>query len=137
MPRANGIALLLVLALSLTARAEDAPEAAPTTPPKVKLAPHETAIYVVDMHCASCAKKIASRLYRVKGVMKVRTDVKADVAVITPQAKKQIDPKAAWSAVQAAGTQPTRLVGPQGTFVAHEKTKAPQKIAEAPAAERR
>ena len=52
------------------------------------------------------------------------------------KAKKQVDPKAAWEACQKAGFQPTKLIGPQGTFVANEKTKAPEKIAEAPAAKR-
>ncbi len=106
----------------------------------MKLAPQETAIYVGDMHCAGCAKKVSSRLYKIKGVMKVRTDLKADVAVVTPQTKKQVDPKAVWAAVQAAGKQPVKLVGPQGTFVADAKTKGPQKVAEvqpaAPAATR-
>jgi copper chaperone CopZ len=86
------------------------------------------------MHCAGCAKKIAGRLFRVKGVMRVRTDFKADLAIVTPQAKKQLDPKSLWAAVQAAGKHPAKLVGPHGTFVAQQKTNAPQKVAEAPPA---
>jgi copper chaperone CopZ len=107
-------------------------EAAPTKPvaTKLKIAATETAIYVDNMHCAGCAKKIAGRLYRVKGVVKVRTDLKAHLAVVTPQKKREVDTKAAWEAVQKAGFQPTKLVGPQGTFVAHEKTKKPEKVAE-------
>lgn len=97
---------------------------------KLKIAANETAIYINDMHCAGCAKKISGRLFRVKGVVKVRTDLKANLAVVTPQTKKQVDTKAAWEAVQKAGFQPTKLVGPQGTFVAHEKTKAPEKVTE-------
>jgi copper chaperone CopZ len=89
---------------------------------------------VSDLHCAGCAKKIAGRLFRVKGVMRVRTDFKADLAIVTPQAKKQLDPKALWAAVQAAGKHPAKLVGPHGTFVAQQKTNAPQKVAEAPPA---
>jgi copper chaperone CopZ len=107
-------------------------EAAPAKPvaTKLKIAATETAIYVDDMHCAGCAKKISGRLYRLKGVVKVRTDLKAHLAVVTPQAKREVDAKAAWEAVQKAGFQPTKLVGPQGTFVAHEKTKKPEKVAE-------
>lgn len=129
MSRLNGTVLALVALATLASRtlAEDP---APTKP-QVKFAANETAIYVVDMHCAGCAKKVSSRLFKVKGVMKVRTDIKADVAVVTPQTKKQIDPKAAWEAVQAAGQVPVKLVGPQGTYVADAKTKAPQKAAEA------
>jgi copper chaperone CopZ len=138
MRRTNVMAagLIVLLALPFQAAA-DAPPAAgqaavPATAaaPKLKLAANETAIYLADMHCAGCAKKVSSRLFRVKGVMKVRTDLAADVAVVTPQAKKQIDPKTAWAAVQAAGKRPVKLVGPQGTFVADEKTKALVRVAE-------
>lgn len=97
---------------------------------EIKLGPNEVAIFVGDMHCNNCAKKIAARLYRVKGVVKVRTTVKEGLAVITPQAKKQIDAKAAWGAVSKAGFEPTKMITPQGTFVADEKTKEPQKVAD-------
>ncbi len=104
-------------------------------PAEIKLAPNETAIYVGDMHCANCAKKISGKLFRVKGVMKVRTNVKQHVAIVTPQSKKVVDVKAAWKAVQSAGFEPVKLVGPEGTFVADEKSKEPVKDAEsAPAA---
>ncbi len=129
MSRLHGIVLALI-AFAAFAPRTFADETAADKPP-VKVAANETAIYVVDMHCAGCAKKVSSRLFKVKGVMKVRTDIKADVAVVTPQTKKQIDPKAAWAAVQAAGQVPVKLVGPQGTFVPDAKTKAPQKVAEA------
>jgi copper chaperone CopZ len=99
--------------------------------PELKLAKNEIAIYVGDMHCAHCAKKIAGKLYRVKGVVKVKTDLKKNLAIVTPQAKKQVDSKAAWAAVRSAGFKPTKLVGPQGTFVADQKTKEPMKAKEA------
>jgi len=129
MSRFIGFALVLIALATPSARA-DGPAAAPAKP-QVKAAANETVIYVVDMHCEGCAKKVSSRLFKLKGVMKVRTDIKADVAIVTPQTKKQIDPKAAWTAVQAAGQVPVKLVGPQGTYVADAKTKAPQKVAEA------
>jgi copper chaperone CopZ len=100
---------------------------------EVKRAPSETVIYVTKMHCPTCAKKIAGKLYRVKGVMKVKTDVKKNVAIITPQSKKQVDVKAAWAAVHAAGFKPAKLIGPQGTYVAQEKSKEPVKQPEAAA----
>jgi copper chaperone CopZ len=125
------LAFLCVAAPTVPA-AEKAPAAAA---PAIKLAPNETAIYVGDMHCANCAKKISGKLFRVKGVMKVRTNVKQHVAIVTPQSKKVVDVKAAWKAVQSAGFEPTKLVGPEGTFVADEKSKEPVKDAEsAPAA---
>jgi copper chaperone CopZ len=121
---ALSLAFLCTAAQSAPA-AEKAPAAA-----AVKLAPHETAIYVGDMHCATCAKKISGKLFRVKGVMKVRTNVKQHVAIVTPQSKKVVDVKAAWKAVQSAGFEPVKLVGPEGTFVADEKSKEPVKESE-------
>ncbi len=110
--------------------------ATPAKPPALKLAPNEVAIYVGDMHCATCAKKIAGKLYSVKGVVKVRTSVKENLAIVTPQAKKQVDPKLAWAAVQKAGFKPTKMIAPQGTYVAEEKSKEPHKVAEAEPAKR-
>ena len=137
--------MLRILAVSLScgalmiglsnARAGDV-QAASAKVPELKLAASEVAIYVSDMHCAGCAKKIAGKLYRVKGVVKVRTNLKQNLAIVTPQAKKQIDAKAAWVAVQKAGFKPTRMIGPQGTFVADEKTKEPLKVAEVESAQK-
>lgn len=107
-----------------------AAEKALAAAPEIKLAPNETAIYVGDMHCATCAKKISGKLFRVKGVMKVRTNVKQHVAIVTPQSKKVVDVKAAWKAVQSAGFEPVKLIGPEGTFVSEEKSKEPVKSAE-------
>jgi copper chaperone CopZ len=119
------------------ARAGDVqPPATAAKAPALKLAPSEVAIYVSDMHCAGCAKKIAGKLYRVKGVVKVRTNLKQNLAVVTPQPKKQVDAKAAWVAVQKAGFKPTKMIGPEGTFVADEKTKEPLKVAEAESAKK-
>jgi copper chaperone CopZ len=125
--------LFCALALGISeSRAGDVqPPAASAKAPELKLAANEVALYVSDMHCAGCAKKIASKLYRVKGVVKVRTYLKQNLAIVTPQAKKQIDVKAAWVAVQKAGFKPTKMIGPHGTFVADEKTKEPLKVAEA------
>jgi copper chaperone CopZ len=129
---------IIAAALSLTTCytvVQPAPAAEKARATEVKLAPGETAIYVGDMHCAHCAKKISGKLFRVKGVKKVRTNVKQHVAIVTPQAKKNLDVKAAWKAVQSAGFEPTKLVGPEGTFVADEKSKEPVKDGESAAAE--
>jgi|GEM_PF-1648244 len=91
---------------------------------KLKLAANDTVIYVGDLHCKHCAKKIASKLFAVKGVVKVRTDLKADVAIVSPQAKKKLDPLALWKAAQTSGFPAVKLVGPTGTYVANAKTKA-------------
>ena len=97
---------------------------------KLKIAETDTTIYVDDLHCKTCAKKIARRLYTVKGVVKVRTDLKANVAIVSPQAKKTLDVKALWAAARKAGFPPVKLVGPEGTFEPDPKTKAPQRVTE-------
>ena len=95
---------------------------------KLPIAKTDTVITVGDLHCKTCAKKIAGRLYTVKGVVKVRTDVKADVAIVTPQAKKKLSVKALWAAAQKSGFQPTLLEGPNGKYEADPKTKGPKLV---------
>ena len=129
------IAAMLLTFLYSGIQFAPAAEKAPASGAEIKIAPHETAIYVGDMHCATCAKKISGKLFRVKGVMKVRTNVKQHVAIVTPQSKKVVDVKAAWKAVQSAGFEPVKLVGPEGTFVSDEKSKEPVKDAESAPAE--
>ena len=115
--RSLAAAALSLAFLCTAAQSATAAEKTPAAAAEIKLAPHETAIYVGDMHCATCAKKISGKLFRVKGVMKVRTNVKQHVAIVTPQSKKVVDVKAAWKAVQSAGFEPVKLIGPEGTFV--------------------
>ncbi|MCG8448189.1 MAG: heavy-metal-associated domain-containing protein [Pirellulales bacterium] len=95
---------------------------------KLKVTPQETALFVADLHCKTCAKKVAGKIYGVKGVKRVRTNVKEDVAIITPQKKKRLDVNALWKAAQAAGFPPVKLVGPAGTYVADPKTKAARRL---------
>jgi len=95
---------------------------------KLKLAKNDTIIYVKDLHCKHCAKKIASKLYAVKGVVKVRTDLKADVAIVTPQNKKKLDPMALWTAANKSGFPALKLVGPSGRYVLDPKTKSAQRL---------
>lgn len=76
----------------------------------------QTAILIGDMHCTDCAKKIASRLYAVPGVVGVRAEVKTGIAHVTPQKTKQPSPRALWEAVELANFSPKKLVGPYGTF---------------------
>ena len=133
--RSLAAATLSLAFLCVVAQTVPAAEKAPAAAAEIKLAPNETAIYVGDMHCATCAKKISGKLFRVKGVMKVRTNVKQHVAIVTPQSKKVVDVKAAWKAVQSAGFEPVKLIGPEGTFVSEEKSKEPVKAAESAPAE--
>ena len=130
--------MLRLLSIALLSLAFAVPQVvtadAPQQPAKaaaLKLAPGETVIYITNMHCPTCAKKIAGKLYRVKGVMKVRTDVKKNLAIVTAQSKKQIDAKAAWNAVRQAGFKPAKLIGPQGTFIADKKLNPVKQPAQA------
>ena len=92
----------------------------------LKVAKGDTIVYVGDLHCKHCAKSLTSKLVTVKGVKSVRADIKADVAVITPQSKKKLDPKALWAAAKKSGFPAIKLVGPNGTYVLDAKTKEPK-----------
>ncbi len=123
---------LLMCMCALPAFAAEQPLAESTDIPAVKktlkLREGETAIFVGDMHCGNCAKKVARKLYGVKGVVKVRSDIKIDVAIVTPQQNKQLDPKALWAATEASGILPIKLIGPAGVIEADaEAKKAAQK----------
>lgn len=83
--------------------------------------PAVTTITVPDMHCMSCAQKMAGNLYKVAGVAKVQADVKTKVLFINPRAQENPSPRGMWEAIEQAGYQPSRLQGPYGTF-----TKKPQ-----------
>ena len=82
-------------------------------------------MFVGNLHCKHCAKNLSSKLYTVKGVKSVRADIKADVAVITPQTKKIVDPKALFAAAKKSGFPAIKLVSPTGTYVVDAKTQQP------------
>jgi len=77
-----------------------------------------TWIFIEDMHCEDCCKKIARKLYAVPGVVKVQTHLEKNFAVVTPQEGKTLSPKALWTAVEKAEFKPVRLQGPSGEFKA-------------------
>ena len=78
-----------------------------------------TAIYVTDMHCGNCAKKLASKLYTVPGVVQVKANVPKDVAFVIHQKTKDPTPLALWEATEAAGFEIVKLHSP--TVVLTEK----------------
>lgn len=94
--------LAVILGTLATGRAALAAGKAPPKPITIK---------VNDMHCGSCAKKIARKLYAVPGVVKVQTDLAKHTAVVTPQTDAPPDPKLLWKAVESAGFQPLLLTG--------------------------
>ena len=83
----------------------------------------EIEIPLTGMHCAGCAKKVARKLYGVKGVVKVRSDIKIDVAIVTPQQNRELDPKALWAATEKSGIMPIKLIGPAGVIEADAEAK--------------
>jgi copper chaperone CopZ len=97
----------------------------------LKVKEGESVVFFEDLHCSTCAKKVTSRLFKLKGVKAVRTSVKYDAAVVTHQTGKPFDSVGAWEALQAIKYQPARLQGPEGVFVADGEKKAPLKVAEA------
>ena len=63
---------------------------------------------------------------RITVIGEAETEVKANRAIVTPQAKKKVSATAIWSAVKKAGFPPTKLVNSDGTYLPHPKTGAPQ-----------
>lgn len=81
-------------------------QAAAETP---RLVPGRVEIAVEDLHCKTCAKKVARKLYAVKGVRKVSSSLKHDLVVVTLPAKQTVPAVALWKAVEAGGVPPTEL----------------------------
>jgi copper chaperone CopZ len=79
-------------------------------------------VYVDDMHCESCAKKIRSRIFTVKGVSRVVTFVKHDLAVVQPVAGQSVSTKAIWDALEKAKFNIDRIETPQGVVSQKPKT---------------
>ena len=81
-----------------------------------------TTINVEKMCCQGCARKVAAKLYEIRGVKKVRADVKKKIVVVEPQRGVVLSPRAVWEAIEKANERPLRLVGPSGKF-----TKKPRR----------
>jgi copper chaperone CopZ len=84
--------------------------------------PAVTTISIPEMHCAGCAKKVTTKLAALKGVVKTEVDMKAKTITVTPKVGSVLSPKELWETVVAGDQEPTKLVGPGGTFT--EKPKS-------------
>lgn len=84
--------------------------------------PRYTSIWVTDMHCGECAKKIARKLYVVPGVVQVKANVPKNLAFVIHQKNKDPLPKSLWDAVESAGFQVVKIQTPE--IVITEKPKA-------------
>ena len=81
--------------------------AAPIAP---QAQPETITIFVADMHCAGCCKKVSSKLYTIKDVIKVQTNLQKHYAVVVPKPGAKISPRKLWEAIEQVKMKPTKLV---------------------------
>ena len=99
-----------VAAFSVPAAAQESASAAVKVAEEMKpLPPGRVEIRVGDLHCKTCAKKVARKLYAVKGVRKVTSSLKDDLVVALLPADKPVSPEQLWQAVEAGGVKPVEL----------------------------
>ena len=96
------ICLTFALATSLAPRlfAEEAEQPLP---------PGRVEIDVEDLHCKTCAKKVARKLFSVRGVKSVKSNLKKDLIIVTLTNGVTPVPASLWNAVDAGGQKPVRL----------------------------
>ena len=86
-----------------------AQQAVPPTAKPQPLPVGTVQVTVDDLHCKTCAKKAARKLYAVKGVQKVSWNLKADRLTVVSPAAKPVTPLACWDAVIAGGLTPVAV----------------------------
>ena len=84
--------------------------------------PEPTTITVKGMHCAGCAKKLVKQLKEIKGVKDVKAEVEHEKLIVQSPLRKGPSGRAMWEAIEKAGYEPVKIVGPGGTF--EEKPKS-------------
>ena len=107
------LALTFALAVCMTSQSRVANAA---DAPKTK-----TTITLKVLTCESCAKTVAAKLSEVRGVGGVKTDVKSKTAIVVPKGGATLSPQQLWEAIEKAGKEPVKLVGPSGTFTSKPK----------------
>ena len=93
------------LLLAIPATAAPSSENQSTKP----LPPGRVEVTVTDLHCKTCAKKVARKLYTVKGVKRVTSSLKHDLVVVTMHAKFEVPAAKIWSAVASADIPPVEI----------------------------
>lgn len=102
--------LLIAACLLVNSLPAGAATPAQPNPKKVKpLPPGQVQITVEELHCKTCAKKLARKLYSVPGVLRVSANVKTNTATIILQRKKQVSMERLWRATLAAEQSPVTL----------------------------
>jgi len=72
-----------------------------------------TQVVIDNLHCQGCARKIAAKLYAIRGVSKVSADMKQNTMVIQSKGK-ELSPWALVRAVTGAKERPLAIVGASG-----------------------
>ena len=73
-------------------------------------------ITIPNMHCESCAKKIRSHLFTIKGVAKVTTYVAENRVVVVPSAGKTLSALEIWDKLEKAKFTPDKIVTPTAEY---------------------
>lgn len=107
MHRTNSRWLAIATLTLLVVSAQRAVAQQPVSPPT---AIH---VYVKNMHCESCAKKIRGRLFTVKGVQRVVTHVKKDLAIVEPVPGQSISVRELWERLEDGKFIVDRVETPQ------------------------
>jgi len=74
-----------------------------------------TSLYVSNMHCEGCAKRLRTKLYKLPNVLKVTTNVQSGVAIITPTTGKSVTVKKVWDAAEAEKFKVVKIADNSGT----------------------
>ena len=106
--RAVKVLAVLLVGLVVAPVQAQQPVEAPAQEP-AKLAPGIVVVAVEDMHCATCAKKVARKLYALKGVKRVSPSLEKDTVTIHVPADQSVTVVRIWSAVAAGGVKPVEL----------------------------
>lgn len=91
-------------------------------------------IQVENLHCKTCAKKLARKLYTTPGVKRVRTYVDKNLAIIELQPEKEVELAKLWKAAKLADQKPIELLVLDKKFVAKDFEEAEEKTAQRPTA---
>lgn len=84
--------------------------------------PGKTKVVLTELDCMGCAKKIATKLYKVEGVGEVRVDLESRSLFIAHKTGMTPSPKGMWEAIEQADHTPERMETPSGTLSSKPKS---------------
>ena len=84
-------------------------------------------VVIDNLHCQSCANKIAAQLYTLKGVTKVSADMAKNTLFVETNPKTQVSPWAVIDAVAKSKERPLAIIGSHGKLAITWATKAAPK----------